>query len=135
MRMRNVIIVLCTIVFSLPVSAAIAAVTTTNNGDGTTSLKATYSVPTTSVSDVRDDICRGSGWTATVTCTQAMVNLSQCTAGQLNTQITNPETCLQAIDRTIRTLLRDLRKAGEVQEAEDTFIKPVKAVDHGTDIQ
>lgn len=112
-----------------------STVTTTNNGDGTTSLRATYTVPTASVADVRDDICRGIGWTATVTCTQALVTASKCTAGQLNTQITNPETCIQAIDRTLKTILLGLRKAGEVKEAEETFITPIRVTDRSSDIQ
>lgn len=112
-----------------------ATVSTINNGDGTTTLRAQYTVSTPLVVDVRDDICRGAGWTSTVTCTQQMVTASQCTSGQLNTQVNNPETCIQAIDRKIKTLLRDLRKAGEIQEAEDTFVKPVRASDKTGEIQ
>lgn len=56
-----------------------ATVSTINNGDGTTTLRAQYTVSTPLVVDVRDDICRGAGWTATVTCTQQMVTASQRT--------------------------------------------------------
>src|SRR5688572_25859883 len=45
------------------------AVTTTNLGDGTTRLRTDYLIPTSQVSDARDDICRGLGWTALVNCT------------------------------------------------------------------
>ena len=114
---------------------AAATVTTINNGNGTTTLRAQYVVPTASVADVRDDICRGAGWTATVACTQAMVTTAQCTSGQLGTQVANPESCTDAIDRRVRAFLRELRRAGEVQEAEDTFVKPVRDADHSGDLQ
>lgn len=112
-----------------------AAVTTTNNGDGSTTLRASYTVPSASVVDVRDDMCRGAGWTTTVVCTQPMVTAAQCAAGQLGTQVTNPETCIQALDRMIKTLLLGLRKAGEIKEAEDAFIKPVREADRSGEIQ
>lgn len=115
--------------------AVSATVTTVNNGDGTTTLRAQYSVPTSVVVDVRDDICRGVGWTATVTCTSALVTASRCTSGQLGTQVPNSETCIQAIDRTVKEFLRGLRKAGEIQEAEDAFVKPVRTLDRTGDIQ
>lgn len=113
-----------------------SAVTVTNNGDGSTRLRADFVIPTAAAAaDVRDDICRGAGWMAQVTCTQAMVSASQCAAGQLGTQVPNPESCLQAIDRKLRAFLRELRKAGEVQEAEEGHVKPVRDADHSGDIQ
>jgi hypothetical protein len=114
-----------------------AAISTTNLGDGTTRLRADYIIPSTSVVDVRDDICRGLGWTTSVTCTQAMVNAvpAQCTSGQLNTPVPNPETCINRIDREIRTHLRDLRRAGELKEVEDALVAPVRAADKSGDLQ
>jgi len=121
--------------FFVLAGSAHGAVTTINNGDGTTTLRAQYSVPTAKVTDVRDDICRGAGWTALVTCSQVMVTAAQCTAGQLGTQVANPETCIQAIDRKVRAYLWDLRKAGEVKEADDASVKPVREADSTPDIQ
>lgn len=111
------------------------AVTTTNNGDGTTTLRASYAIPTALVPDVRDDICRGLGWTATILCTQPMVQAGQCTSGQLNQQIPNPQTCIQAIDADIRNHLRALRKAGEIKEVEDAQVVPVRNADKSGDLQ
>lgn len=112
-----------------------SAITTTNLGDGTTRLRADYLIPTPQVADVRDDICRGLGWTATVTCTQAMVTAAQCTSGQLNTQVANPESCIQAIDRSVRTHLRNLRRAGELKEIEDSIVTPARNADKSGDLQ
>ena len=97
-------------------AVAESTITTTNLGDGTTRLRTDYLIPTAQVTDVRDDICRGLGWTTLVTCTQAMVDLVQCTPGQLGVQVVNPETCINRIDRSVRTYLRDLRRAGELKE-------------------
>lgn len=126
------ILVLVALVFSV---RAESAITTTNLGDGTTRLRADYVIPTANVVDVRDDICRGIGWTAQVTCTAERITAAQCTSGQLNTQITNPETCIQAIDRSVRTYLRDARRAGELKEVEDAQVAPVRAADKNGDLQ
>jgi hypothetical protein len=112
-----------------------AAITTTNLGDGTTRLRADYLIPTPQVADVRDDICRGIGWTPLVTCTQPMVTAGQCTSGQVGTQVTNPETCIAAIDRSLRTHLRNLRRAGELKELEDAVVAPARNADKSGDLQ
>lgn len=126
------------IIFSIIMAAwsvVESAITTTNLGDGTTRLRADYLVPTTQVTDVRDDICRGLGWTVNVTCTSTMVTAGQCTSVQLNSQVANPETCINRIDRDIRTHLRDLRRAGELKEIEDTQVTPARNADKSGDLQ
>jgi hypothetical protein len=115
--------------------AAMATISTTNLGDGTTRLRADYVIPTASVVDVRDDICRGLGWTPTSTflCTQPRVNAGSCAIGQLGTQVT--ETCIQSIDRNLREYLHGLRRAGELKEIEDAQVAPVRAADKSGDLQ
>jgi hypothetical protein len=126
---------LIALTFAFVACSARGAVTTINNGDGTSTLRAQYSIPTPKVADVRDDICRGIGWTALVTCSQQMIAAGQCAAGQLGTQISNPDTCPVAIDRKIRAFLLDMRKAGEVKEADDAAVKPIREADASADIQ
>lgn len=52
-------------------------------------------------------LARKAGWTAQVTCTQAMVDLAQCTAQQLGQQVANPESERQAAKREFKRLLRE----------------------------
>lgn len=127
-----------TILFAVLLTLALPAggtITTTNLGDGTTRLRADYVIPTASVVDVRDDICRGLGWTPTATflCTQPRVNAGSCTAGQLGAQVT--ETCINAIDRHLREYLHGLRRAGELKEIEDATVSPARAADKSGDLQ
>lgn len=112
-----------------------AAETTTSNSGGNTTVTITRVVLTSNWIDVRDDICRGLGWTSQVTCTQAMVDASQCTAGQLGNPVTNPVTCLQAIDAAVRSFLIEHRAAGEIREADDTHVVPVRAANKSAEIQ
>jgi hypothetical protein len=133
--MNRSIVVLLGVAVGLLAVSALATITTTNLGDGTTRLRADYIIPSPQVVDVRDDICRGLGWTSTVTCTSAMVTAGQCTSGQLNTPVTNPETCINRIDREIRTHLRDLRRAGELKEIEDSVVAPARNADKSGDLQ
>lgn len=114
--------------------SASAAVVTINNGDGTTTLKLTYTLATSKAVDIRDDVCRGLGWTATVECGQTMVSLGQCTQGQVGTQVANPVTCLQAIDLAVIAYVRQQRKAGEDKETAAT-IAAALAVNNDADVQ
>lgn len=139
MRMKpDLAILTLSIIVIVPCLLAVgsyAVVSTTNNGDGTTSLRCTYIIPTANMVDVRDDICRGIGWTAQVTCTAERVSAGQCTNGQLGQQIPNPQTCIQAIDVHLRDHLRSLRKAGEIREVEEAQVIPVRNADKSGDLQ
>lgn len=113
---------------SLPASAA---VTTINNGNGTTTLRANYIVAAANVTTVRDDICRGIQWPAQIQCTAQMIVDNQCVAGQ---QVANPLTCINAIDAAIRQYLNAMRKQGAIQAVEDSSVAPVRNSDQTGDI-
>jgi len=131
MYKKTIVFIALLVFLSIPL---FSTVITTNNGDGTTTLKASYVIATTKAVDVKDDTCRGIGWTATVLCGQTMVNAGQCTSGQLNTQVPNPQTCLQAIDVAVITFLRNARKSGEEKEANATIATTI-AINNDSDIQ
>ncbi|OQC39623.1 MAG: hypothetical protein BWX64_01612 [Acidobacteria bacterium ADurb.Bin051] len=52
-------------------------------------------------------LARKGGWTATVTCTQAMVDLAQCTAEQIGASVPNPQTERNAARKEFKRILRD----------------------------
>lgn len=52
-------------------------------------------------------LAKKAGWTAQVACTQAMVDLAQCTVGQLGTQVTNPVTERNAAKAEFKRMLKD----------------------------
>ena len=73
--------------------------------------------------ELRDTIADNQGWTANVVCTQAMVDLSQCTVPELGTLVPNPlskqdvaEAWLSAV---LRALVINSRRAVDVKTAED----------------
>lgn len=66
------------------------------------------SVAQAHIPNVVDALADEAGWTATVPCTQAMVDLSQCTAEQLGEPVTNPVTKAVAADRQFRARLVNL---------------------------
>lgn len=111
------------------------AVTTINNGDGTVTLRLSYSLPAASAAEIRADICRGIGWTQQVVCTSEMVAAGQCTSAQLGTSVTNPTSCLQAIDNSVKAHLRALRRAGDISEAVELHVRPVREASDTTEIQ
>jgi hypothetical protein len=129
--MRHAIALVCLLFAPL---AAHAVVTTNNLGNGSTQIIMTYTVATTNLVDIRDDTCRGLGWTATILCAQPQVTAGQCTAGQLGQQITNPQTCLQAIDAAVVAFVRAKRQAGVNIELEATIAADI-ATSHDGDIQ
>lgn len=52
-------------------------------------------------------LARKAGWTSTVTCTQAMVDLSQCTVEQIGTPVANPRTERNAAKAEWKRMIRD----------------------------
>lgn len=119
----------------LVATPAFSAVTVSSIGGGNSQISITYIIPTSSSVDIQSDLCAGVGWTVTVTCTSEMVTLGQCNSGQLGNPVNNPETCLAALNRVVRDYLRNLRKAGEILEADNTHVKPVRQNNNSGDIQ
>lgn len=84
--------------------------------------------------DVVNALAKRAGWTANVTCTQAMVTAATCTAGQLNTSIPNPETKAKAkaasryLREVVKTAVRD-EKVDEIRTAGAAALPPVDVTD------
>lgn len=65
------------------------------------------SVSTAADAKLQSALAKKAGWTAQVVCTQAMVDLAQCTAGQLGTQVPNPVNERAAARAEFRRMLRE----------------------------
>ena len=61
-------------------------------------------------------LAKSTGWTATVTCSTAMVAAAQCTEAQLGQPVTNPETRIAAANRALREFVQN---AIRLEQAED----------------
>lgn len=77
-------------------NATMATTTCKNICDDSTQVVWSLAMSTSADSKFTTALAKNAGWTATVVCTQAMVDLAQCTAPQLGTQVTNPITEVQA---------------------------------------
>lgn len=91
-------------------SPSAAAVQVINNGNGTSTLRLSYTVQTAAVPEIRDSIC-ASGI------------------------VSGTETCLQAIDRAVADQLRLWLKAGRVKVKHELEVKPVEDSDVSGEIQ
>jgi len=71
--------------------------------------KILWSLDMSSAADAKlqSALARKAGWTAQVTCTQAMVDLSQCTVGQIGTPVANPQSERNAAKAEWRRMIRD----------------------------
>jgi len=85
---------------------------------------------------MRNALAASVGWTATVTCTAAMVALSQCTTPEIGTQVTNPEGKTQASQRAVKEFFERMvkkydeaaivqTKADEANTAVNAIVLPV----------
>ena len=73
-------------------------------------------------------LARKAGWTATVTCTQEMVDLAQCTAQQIGQPVPNPQTERNAARNEFRRMLRDeLIRSGDAESIRAQFKADLEA--------
>lgn len=73
---------------------------------------------------IKDALAARAGWTATVLCTQALVDAGDCTLPQLGTQVTNPETYNAAVKRSFREVLTNITQNNEMAKWEGTLTPP-----------
>ena len=86
----------------------------------------------TSRAEVITALAKKRGWTANVTCTQALVTAGSCTAEQIGQSIPNPETKPQAASRYLRELVREAVRADKLNDIVTTgaaSIHPAEVTD------
>lgn len=109
--MKKLILLLLLALLAAPAladrTACNAAITATgvcrNNSDILWSL----SISQAADAKLQAALARKAGWTAQVTCTQAMVDLAQCTSGQLGQLVANPKTERNAARAEFKRMLKD----------------------------
>lgn len=71
--------------------------------------KILWSLDMSSAADAKlqSALARKAGWTSQVTCTQAMVDASQCTAGQLGQLVANPQSERNAAKQEFKRMIKD----------------------------
>ena len=79
--------------------------------------------------DVVNALAKRVGWTANVTCTQALVDAGSCLVGQLNTSVPNPETKAKAASRYLREVVKTAVKDEKVQDIRDAGAAALPPVD------
>ncbi|HRS37451.1 MAG TPA: hypothetical protein P5199_13315 [Thermoanaerobaculia bacterium] len=73
-------------------------------------------------------LAKAAGWVPEVTCTQEMVDLTECTAEQIGQLVPNPQTERNAARKEFKRLLRDeYIRSGDAEALRAQFIEDLNA--------